>query len=89
VNTLKPERWDLDEFFAWSEKQEARYELVDGFPRLMTRAMRIHNAIAINILVALTARLRGRGCRPSNGDDSVETLPGQIRCPDAGIYCGG
>jgi hypothetical protein len=32
--------------------------------------------------------LRGSGCRPFTGDGAVETLPRQIRRPDAGVDCG-
>jgi hypothetical protein len=26
------DRWTIEEFFAWQEKQPERYELVDGLP---------------------------------------------------------
>lgn len=30
----KPRKWTIDEFFAWNEHQEEKYELVDGAPML-------------------------------------------------------
>jgi Uma2 family endonuclease len=81
--------WTIDQFFAWQSRQTERYELVSGFPvRMMAGAGNIHNDIVINILAELRAGLRGSGCHPFNGDGSIETLPGQIRRPDAGADCG-
>jgi Uma2 family endonuclease len=85
-----PERgWTLDEFFAWQERQSDRYELVNGFPlRLMAGAKNRHDDIVVNIVAELRNQLRGSGCRPFTGDGAVETYPGQIRRPDAGVDCG-
>lgn len=81
--------WTVEEFFAWQDRQSERYELVGGTPlRMMVGARTVHNDIVINILAALHSQLRGAACRPFNGDSSVETLPGQIRRPDAGVDCG-
>jgi Uma2 family endonuclease len=81
--------WTIDRFFAWQSRQTERYELVSGFPvRMMAGARNVHNDIVINILAELRARLRGSGCHPFNGDGGIETLPGQIRRPDAGADCG-
>ena len=40
------------------------------------------------MIYALTRGLRGKPCQPFTADGSVETLPGQIRRPDAGVDCG-
>ena len=82
-------RWTVEEFFAWQERQPERYELVGGFPlRLMAGARNVHDDIVVNLLAELRNQLRGGPCRPFTGDGSVETLPGQIRRPDAGVDCG-
>jgi len=79
-------RWTIKEFFAWQEGQPDRYELVDGFPvRLMAGTKNVHHDIVVNLLIQLGNQLRGSGCRPFTGDGSVETLPGRIRRPDAGV----
>lgn len=84
---LRP--WTLPEFFAWQERQEERYELVDGVPlRMMAGASNRHDAIVMNLLLALGNRLRGARCTPFTGDGAVQTRPGQIRRPDAGVDCG-
>ena len=81
--------WTVDQFFAWQARQKDRYELVSGRPfRMMAGARNVHDDIVVNLLGELRARLRGSGCRPFTGDGSIETLPGQIRRPDAGADCG-
>ncbi|KMO19366.1 Uma2 family endonuclease [Methylobacterium platani] len=82
-------RWSLQEFFAWQERQDERYELVGGMPvRLMAGARNVHDDIVVNLVAEFRTRLRGTPCRPFTGDGSVETLPGQIRRPDLGVDCG-
>ena len=81
--------WTLDGFFAWQEKQQDRYELVDGHPlRMMAGASNAHNRVVLNIQGQLYNQLRDSHCQPFNGDGSVQTKPGQIRRPDIGIECG-
>ncbi|MBY0299576.1 MAG: Uma2 family endonuclease [Methylobacterium sp.] len=82
-------RWTVQEFFAWQERQETRYELVGGVPgRPMAGARNVHDDIVVNLLAEFRIRLRGGPCRPFTGDGSIETLPGQIRRPDLGVGCG-
>ena len=86
-NALKP--WSLAEFFAWQDRQEAKYELVGGFPlKMMAGASNRHDRIVLNILAELRARLRGSSCTPFTGDGAVVTRSAQIRRPDAGVDCG-
>lgn len=81
--------WTLDEFFAWQERQEERYELVGGVPlRMMAGASNRHDDVVANTIIALGNRLRGSGCRTFTGDGAVETYAGQVRRPDAGVDCG-
>lgn len=86
-SALQP--WTVDEFFDWQERQAERYELVDGFPlRMMAGASNRHDLVVLNLLAEFRTRLRGSGCTPFTGDGAVETRPGQIRRPDAGVDCG-
>ena len=80
--------WTVEEFFDWQEKQDDRYELVDGLPlRMMAGASAAHVQVSVNVLGQLYIQLRGTGCRPFHGDGSVQTKPGQIRRPDIGVDC--
>jgi len=82
-------KMNVDEFFAWQERQTERYELVDGLPlRMMAGAKNIHDDIVVNLVGELREQVRGSGCRPFTGDGSVETRPGRIRRPDVGVDCG-
>ena len=83
---LKP--WTLDDFFAWQERQADRHELVDGQPTAMAGTSNRHDDIVVNLLAELRNQLRGKPCRPFTGDGAVETYPGQIRRPDAGVDYG-
>ncbi|HEX5327275.1 MAG TPA: Uma2 family endonuclease [Acetobacteraceae bacterium] len=81
-------RWTLGEFLAWEERQEAKFELVDGQPRMMTGGTQAHHLIALNIIVGLRELLRGSPCRAWGPDIRVVTGTGNARYPDALIDCG-
>ena len=76
-----------DEFFAWAEAQEERYEF-DGFePVAMTGGNLGHSAIAVNIVSQLRNRLRGKPCQPLGPDAGVATVGNAIRYPEAVVTC--
>jgi len=76
----------LDEFLAWEERQEARFEF-DGFaPVAMTGGTVAHATIQGNLSFALHARLRGSPCRAFGSDLKIETA-GRVRYPDAFVVC--
>ena len=87
----------IEEYNAWSELQEDRYEYVDGFPvlrrpegdaQMMSGASHRHDRIVVNCLVALAARLAGRSCQPFTADMAIETSRSRRRRPDVGVECG-
>ncbi|MEE2951531.1 MAG: Uma2 family endonuclease [Pseudomonadota bacterium] len=81
--------WSLGDFFAWQERQEELYELVDGLPvRMTTCASKRHDQAIGNSLTALRSRLKGRPCRPFTTAAAIETISGQIRRADIGVECG-
>jgi Uma2 family endonuclease len=76
----------LEEFLAWEDRQELRYEF-DGFaPKAMTGGTRGHSTIQINLTTALSTRLRGKPCRPHGSHLKIE-VAGRIRYPDAFVVC--
>lgn len=76
----------LDEFLAWEEVQEERWEF-DGFaPVAMTGGTRAHSAIQRNLIIALGSRLRGKPCQFHTSDFKVRTSR-SIRYPDAFVTC--
>ena len=79
----------VDEYYAWGELQEERYEYVDGFPvRMMSGASRRHDQIVVNIIAELRQQLRGGSCRPFTADTAVATRVTRRRRPDIGIESG-
>jgi len=86
IALCKP-RMTPEEFFAWAQAQDIRYEF-DGFePVAMTGGTANHSQITQNILVALRSRLRGSDCRPLGPDAGVATVGGAVRYPDALVTC--
>ncbi len=81
-----PKPLTLEEFIAWEERQELRFEF-DGFAaRAMTGGTLAHSAIQANLLGALASRLRGKPCRPHGSELKVRTAT-SIRYPDALVTC--
>ncbi len=85
-------RMTQDEFFAWQERQDRNYELVDGIPvlppKMMTGASQVHDRIVVNIIASLHGQLRGSSCRPTTDDLAVRIPGGNVRRPDITIECG-
>ncbi len=85
-----------EEFFAWAEHQEERYELVDGAPVLkfdngpgmMAGASAAHDQIVVNLISGLRNRLRGGPCRVKSADQATRTARGNLRMPDVTVDCG-
>lgn len=76
-----------DEFFAWAEAQDGRYEF-DGFqPVAMTGGSRTHARIGLNIAAELRERLRGTPCEPFGPDAGVQTVGRAVRYPDCAVSC--
>ncbi len=76
----------LEEFLAWEEGQELRWEF-DGFaPMAMTGGTAAHSAIQRNINIAIGGRLRGQRCQLYTSDLKIR-VAGSIRYPDAFVVC--
>ena len=76
----------LEQFLICEGRQELRWEF-DGFqPVAMNGGTVEHSTIQINLLGALTSRLRGKPCRPHGSHLKIE-VAGRIRYPDAFVVC--
>lgn len=78
-----------DDFLAWCLDQEDRWELVDGMPRMMTGATRIHDRVVVNVIVELGSQLKGKPCQPNTADVAARTPRGNVRRPDVTVDCAG
>lgn len=79
----------VEEFFAWQERQDELYELVDGrpVPRAMTGATQRHDRVVVNAIAAFHAKLRGGPCRPMTADVATRTRDWRVRRPDMTVDC--
>jgi Uma2 family endonuclease len=76
----------LDDFLAWEERQELRWEF-DGFaPVAMNGGTMAHEVIGGNVRFALQSRLSRGKCRVYGPSLKVE-VAGRIRYPDAFVCC--
>lgn len=83
------ERISLEEFFALLESDpEHRYELIDGYPSMMTGGSPDHAIIGLNVASILRGLLRKRPCIAYNSDVYI-ALDGEENClcPDASVSC--
>ena len=86
MNVLMRKPMTLEQFLAWEERQELRYEF-DGFqPIDKTGGTAAHSAIQRNVITALATRLRGKPCQP-HGSELKILVDGHIRYPDAFVVC--
>jgi Uma2 family endonuclease len=76
----------LEEFLAWEERQELRYEFDRFQPVAMGDGDEAEETIKVNLVAALRNRLRGTRCRPFGSDMKIEVM-GRIRYPDAHVTC--
>ena len=76
----------VQEFLAWEERQELRYEF-DGYrATAMVGGTEAHDIIAMNLAIELGTRLRGSPCRVQGSSLKIE-VAGRIRYPDAFVVC--
>jgi len=76
----------VEDFLAWENRQETKYEF-DGFaPVAMTGGTAAHATIQHNLHIAVGGRLRGKPCR-FFGNDIKIIVDGSIRYPDGLVTC--
>lgn len=79
----------VDEYIALDRRSDVRWEYVDGRAMAMAGASPRHNAIVVNLTVALANPLRGKPCFPLGSDQKIETTAtSAFHYPDLSIVCG-
>ena len=76
----------VEEFLAWEERQERRYEFAGSAPRAMTGGTMGHSHIAINLYAALGSRLASKPFRPFSSSVKLR-IATTVRYPDAIVVC--
>lgn len=79
--------WTQEDFFAWAENQDIRYEFDGSQPVATNGGTLNHDEITGNLQFALKNRLRGGRCKPFGPNAGVETASKAIRYPDALVTC--
>jgi Uma2 family endonuclease len=79
--------WTQDEFFAWAQKQDRRYEFDGVQPVAMTGGTVDSGDLLRNLTVALATRLRGGTCKNYGPENGVATVGKTVRYPDGLITC--
>ena len=76
------------EYLEWEEKQPVKYEYVNGYVYAMAGTTIPHNDIAINLVAALKAHLRGKGCKVQAMDAKVGiSKRGPFHYPEVMVTC--
>ena len=87
MNVALKRPWTTEQFLAWEERQELRYEF-DGFQAIaMVGGTAAHSAIQRNLIYALTGGLRGKPCQPHGSELKIRVADRPIRYPDAFVVC--
>jgi Uma2 family endonuclease len=89
VSERAERRMTIDMFIAWQQRQEIRYELVDGQPVAMTGARIRHDRVTGNALGEIKRQFRqsGNPCDAFTADIGIHTPGGNIRRPDVSVLC--
>ncbi len=79
----------MQEYLALERGGDVRWEYVGGRARAMDGASPRHNAIVMNLALALGNALRGKACFPLGSDQKIETTAtGAFHYPDLSVVCG-
>jgi len=86
MNIAVRKPWTLEQFLAWEERQEMRYEFDGVGPVAMTGGTEAHAMIQVNLLRAVGNRPNRPPCRIV-GSELKLIAAGHVRYPDAMILC--
>jgi Uma2 family endonuclease len=80
----------VDEFLAWAEGQEGRWELYNGVPYLMAPERAKHGKVKFAVQTALVQGIRRAGldCHMLPDGATVRVSDRTAHEPDALVYCG-
>lgn len=78
----------FQEYLEWEERQDIKYEYVNGKVFALTGSTIPQNDIALNLASALKSHLRGSGCRAYMADAKVcVSEDGPFHYPDVVVSC--
>ena len=79
----------LNEFLAWEDEQDERYEFLDGLVRMMTGGTEDHDRLSVNLIALLRNALRGGPCSVHASNLKVVSRAGNASMyPELFVRCG-
>jgi len=79
----------IEEYLKLEETSIEKHEYYRGEIFAMAGAKVPHNEICVNLIAVLRNKLRGKSCRPYNGDQSIHVPSNTLfTYPDISIICG-
>jgi Uma2 family endonuclease len=90
MSTPAQRKMTVDEFLAWAEIQDGRWELYNGVPYLMAPEQVGHGKVKFAVQAALFHGIRRAGlpCHMQPDGATVRISPHVAHEPDALVYCG-
>jgi Uma2 family endonuclease len=90
MSTLAQRRMTADEFLAWAEGQEGRWELHNGVPYRMPQEQLGHIEVKVAVYLTLLQAIRKAGvpCHAVVDGIGVRISRDLVYGPDALVYCG-
>jgi Uma2 family endonuclease len=86
LSAQQPQPMTPQEFLAWEETQELRYEYVNGEIVAMTGESILHNDLVLNLCLLLYDRVKSNGNRINLLNVKIK-MPKRFRYPDLVITC--
>ncbi len=88
IATPKQKYMTPQDYLEWEERQNTKYEYVNGEVLAMTGGTIPHNAVAVNLTTALRNHVRGSSCRVFMADVKVGVSEnGPFHYPDVMVTC--
>jgi Uma2 family endonuclease len=90
MSTLAQRKMTVDEFLAWAEGREGRWELYNGVPYKMAPERTRHGKVKFAVQLALLQGIRRAGlpCHMLPDSAGVRISRHVMHIPDALVYCG-
>jgi Uma2 family endonuclease len=90
MSTLAQRKMTVDEFLAWAEGREGRWELYNGVPYQMAPERTRHGKVKYAVQTALLKGIRKAGlhCHMLPDSAGVRISRHVMHIPDALVYCG-
>lgn len=85
----KRDKYTIEEYIELLKNGDERFEYFDGEIVSMAGGSISHGDIAVNLILSLADKLKGRSCRIMGGDTAIKTVKAKpFRFPDVSVVCG-